>query len=82
LNFKYRMHSRRTAKFFATDPLTKQHPWISPYAFREKNVILDIEGEELEKRLSKLPTDWVTLLIGYLEINYTAHFQMFHKKSL
>jgi hypothetical protein len=44
-------------RFFALDPLTKQYPWNSPYAFSENSVIQYIELEGLEKRLAKLPTD-------------------------
>lgn len=57
VNFKYRMHDPRAGRFFAIDPLTKQYPWNSPYAFSENNVIQYIELEGLEKRLPKLPTD-------------------------
>ena len=57
LNFKYRMHDTRVGRFFAVDPLTKQYPWNSPYAFSENKVIQYIELEGLEIRLPKAPTD-------------------------
>lgn len=49
LNFKYRMHDPRVGRFFAVDPLSKQYPWNSPYAFSENRVIDAIELEGLEK---------------------------------
>ena len=51
------MHDPRAGRFFTVDPLTKQYPWNSSYAFSENNVIQYIELEGLEKRLPKLPTD-------------------------
>jgi RHS repeat-associated protein len=48
--FKYRMHDSRIGRFFAVDPLDKEYPWNSPYAFSENNVIDMIELEGLERR--------------------------------
>ena len=44
------MHDPRVGRFFATDPLTKQYPSNSPYAFSENRVIDAIELEGLEQR--------------------------------
>ncbi|MBU0488925.1 MAG: hypothetical protein KKA07_18775 [Bacteroidetes bacterium] len=51
LNFKYRMYDSRIGRFFAVDPLTKNFPWNSPYAFSENRVIdcVELEGREKEK---------------------------------
>ncbi|MFL3662951.1 MAG: hypothetical protein ACJ04Q_03045 [Flavobacteriales bacterium] len=49
INFKYRMHDPRIGRFFARDPLTKDYPWNSPYAFSENRVIDAVELEGLEK---------------------------------
>lgn len=49
LNYKFRMHDPRVGRFFAVDPLSKQYPWNSTYAFSENNVIASIELEGLEK---------------------------------
>jgi len=48
LNYTFRMHDPRTGRFFAIDPLTKDYPWNSPYAFSENRVIdgIDLEGLE------------------------------------
>ncbi|MCH2230797.1 MAG: hypothetical protein MK105_10670 [Crocinitomicaceae bacterium] len=49
VNYKYRMHDPRIGRFFAVDPLEKEYPHNSPYAFSENNVIHAIELEGLEK---------------------------------
>ncbi len=48
VNFKYRMHDPRIGRFFAVDPLFRDYPWNSPYAFSENKVIHMIELEGLE----------------------------------
>ena len=47
-NFKYRMHDPRVGRFFAINPLEKDFPWNSPYAFSENRVNDCIELEGLE----------------------------------
>lgn len=49
VNYKYRMHDPRVGRFFAVDPLAKDYPWNSPYAFSENQVINAVELEGLEK---------------------------------
>ncbi|MCD9612165.1 RHS repeat-associated core domain-containing protein, partial [Tenacibaculum maritimum] len=48
LNYKFRMHDPRVGRFFATDPLFRQYPHNSVYAFSENRVIdgIDLEGSE------------------------------------
>ncbi len=48
VNYKYRMHDPRVGRFFAVDPLAKDYPWNSPYAFSENIVISHVELEGLE----------------------------------
>jgi len=48
LNYKFRMHDPRIGRFFAVDPLDKDFPWNSPYAFSENRVIDGLELEGLE----------------------------------
>ncbi len=48
LNYSYRMHDPRVGRFFAVDPLEKDYPWNSPYAFSENRVVDCIELEGLE----------------------------------
>ena len=49
LNYTFRMHDPRVGRFFAIDPLDKDYPWNSPYAFSENVVIHAVELEGLEK---------------------------------
>jgi RHS repeat-associated protein len=58
LNYKFRMHDPRVGRFFATDPLEKDYPWNSPYAFSENRVIDAIELEGLESYLLHGTGDW------------------------
>ena len=48
VNYKYRMHDPRIGRFFAVDPLFKDYPFYSPYAFSGNRVIDAIELEGLE----------------------------------
>lgn len=48
INFEYRMHDPRIGRFFAIDPLAKDFPWNSPYAFCENRVMDSKELEGLE----------------------------------
>ncbi len=48
VNYTFRMHDPRVGRFFARDPLTKNYPFYSPYAFSGNNVIQSIELEGLE----------------------------------
>ncbi|MEO6175601.1 MAG: deaminase domain-containing protein [Flavobacterium circumlabens] len=53
INYTFRMHDPRIGRFFAVDPLTKEYPHNSPYAFSENRVIDAVELEGLESaRLS------------------------------
>jgi RHS repeat-associated protein len=47
-NFKYRGYNSRIGRFMNVDPLFKQYPWNSNYAFAENRVIdgIDLEGTE------------------------------------
>lgn len=49
VNYRYRMHDPRVGRFFAPDPLFRQYPHNSPYAFSENDVISHVELEGLEK---------------------------------
>ena len=51
VNYKYRMHDPRVGRFFAIDPLMKDYPHNSPYAFSENNVTHAIELEGLEREV-------------------------------
>ena len=49
VSFKYRFNDTRIGRFLSVDPLTKDYPWNSTYAFSENIVINAIELEGLEK---------------------------------
>ena len=48
VNYTYRMHDPRLGRFFAVDPLAKDVPWNSPYAFSENRLLdcVELEGKE------------------------------------
>ncbi|TSJ41858.1 RHS repeat-associated core domain-containing protein [Fluviicola chungangensis] len=81
LNFEYRMHDPRLGRFFALDPLTKDYPWNSPYAFSENNVIHCLELEGLEKiehysynpTTKKLKHEWTEI-----DNNLKQNINMYH----
>jgi RHS repeat-associated protein len=45
LNYTFRMHDPRVGRFFATDPLEKKYPYLSPYQFSSNQ---PIHAHELE----------------------------------
>jgi RHS repeat-associated protein len=55
LNYTFRMHDPRVGRFFAVDPLFRDYPWNSPYAFSENRVIdgVELEGLEFSKYWNK-----------------------------
>lgn len=48
INYTFRMHDPRIGRFFAVDPLFKDYPYNSTYAFSENRLIDAIELEGLE----------------------------------
>ena len=48
-DFAFRVYDPRLGKFLSTDPLLKEFPWSSSYAFAENDVIRSIDIEGLEK---------------------------------
>jgi len=48
LEFRFRGYDSRLGRFWSADPLTKDYPWNSTYAFAENRVIdgMDLEGAE------------------------------------
>ncbi|MBL4708040.1 MAG: hypothetical protein JKY48_06335, partial [Flavobacteriales bacterium] len=47
---EYRIHDASIGRFLSVDPLVKEYPWNSPYAFSENKVIdhIELEGREGE----------------------------------
>lgn len=54
--FEYRIHDPRLGRFLSVDPLFRDYPWNSTYAFAENDVIrcIDLEGAE---KLAKITPD-------------------------
>lgn len=48
INYTFRMHDPRIGRFFAVDPLFKEYPYYTPYAFSGNRVIDKVELEGLE----------------------------------
>ena len=48
VNYSYRIHDPRIARFSAVDPLASSYPWNSTYTFSENRVVSAIELEGLE----------------------------------
>jgi RHS repeat-associated protein len=48
VNYTFRMHDPRLGRFFTVDPLRKNFPWNSSYAFSENMLIQMIELEGLQ----------------------------------
>ena len=78
LNYTFRMHDPRIGRFFATDPLERDFPWNSPYAFSENKLIHAIELEGLEaweiknrwdKSFTLLYRDFVSDKVAQYEAN-------------
>jgi hypothetical protein len=74
-----RIYDPRLGKFLSVDPLNKDYPWNSPYAFAENDVIRSIDLDGLEK-MFVLPNPFVpgqpfTICIG-CEIREAANNYM------
>lgn len=69
INYKYRMHDPRVGRFFAVDPLFREYPYNSPYAFSENRVIDARELEGLEMADTDL---WMHDRRDYILKNGTA----------
>ena len=54
LDFKFRGYDSRIGRFWSVDPLAKNYPWNSPFAFAENRVIegIDLEGKEFSRQVS------------------------------
>lgn len=79
IDFHFRGYDSRLGRFLSVDPLSKQYPWNSNYAFAENRVIdgLDIEGlEYLGSNVSRIEFKYgrlqlkVSNLHNYNQINW------------
>ena len=59
VNYKYRINDPRLGRFLSIDPLSKDYPWNSPYAFSENRVIdgVELEGLEFKKVIKTVDFD-------------------------
>ena len=83
INYKYRMHDPRLGRFFAVDPLIRNYPFYSSYAFRGNRVLDAVEQEGLQptiytrmldRRFSKASTSVVTseeIVAGQIILGFT-----------
>ena len=53
IEYEYRIHDPRLGRFLSVDPLAKNYPWNSTYAFAENDVIRAIDLEGLEKWITQ-----------------------------
>ncbi len=54
-DYGFRIYNPALGKFLSVDPLTKDYPWNSTYAFAENDVIRSIDLEGREKKLVTVP---------------------------
>ena len=64
-SFEYRIYDSRIGRFLSVDPLFKDYPWNSSYAFAENDVIRAIDLEGLERMI-------VTTAFGLINITRTT----------
>ncbi len=73
--FEYRIHDPRIGRFLSIDPLVRDYPWNSPYAFSENRVINSVELEGLEASIAidgstqNGPVDLAAINAGLAESN-------------
>jgi len=48
--YRYRIHNAALGRFISVDPLVRDYPWNSPYAFSENRLLDAVELEGLEAR--------------------------------
>jgi RHS repeat-associated protein len=59
VSYKYRVEDARLGRFFSVDPLWKDYPWNSTYAFSENRLLDGVELEGLEfTPLAPLALGW------------------------
>ena len=91
LNFKFRMYDPRLGRFKSVDPLFKDYPWNSTYAFAENDVIrnLDLEGAEkydyklsmtkqgkIKMKLVKTTDIIDKVIVGYKTLSFGSDVQV------
>ncbi|WP_299883450.1 RHS repeat-associated core domain-containing protein [uncultured Lacinutrix sp.] len=87
INFKFRMHDPRVGRFFATDPLSPQYPWYTPYQFAGNKVIAWRELEGLEEdnvndEIEEKDSNWFTRGMAILFVKASHAGNEFEKTEL
>ena len=75
VNYKYRMHDPRLGRFFATDPLKKKYPYLTPYQFSSNQPIHapELEGCESARELGFAVANPIDA--QYVRVNKNLAFQ-------
>jgi RHS repeat-associated protein len=87
INFKYRGYDSRLGRFWSVDPLTRDYPYNSPFAFSENRVIDGIELEGLErvsiqKEFTHSDGEISTEMRGTINYNNFDEFMYMHAYEL
>ena len=73
-DYGFRLYDRRIGKFLSVDPLTKEFPWNSTYAFAENDVIRSIDLEGREKSITILDSKGEEIkVVDFYDIEEGAH---------
>ena len=87
VNYKYRMHDPRIGRFLSLDPLARDYPHNSPYAFSENRVVDGVELEGLEfkatgKGATFHPVTGLMLSTAQDQLTYTSvHPSLIHANN-
>lgn len=79
LAFKYRIHDASIGRFLSRDPLARDYPFNSPYAFAQNRVIDGVELEGLEWSSTGKVTNLVT---GSIQIVRTLKIQVVNSSEI
>jgi len=76
--YEYRVHDPRLGRFLSIDPIQKEYPWNSTYAFAENRVIdgVDLEGREWS---STTATDKTT---GATVVTLSVHIKVINASTV
>jgi len=80
--FKFREYDSRIGRFWSVDPLFKEYPWNSTYAFAENDVIRAKDLEGLEKFISNMPQEdkkSIINIVNYLNVSSSSFKSIYDK---
>jgi RHS repeat-associated protein len=73
-DYGFRIYNPSLGKFLSVDPLTKEYPWNSTYAFAENDVIRSIDLDGLEKSYRYFIRDNYGVYTLIKEVKYSELF--------